>query len=140
MKIEFEKNEEKILAVFYNYPTRIFHIRELARLTGLNPNTVLTALKELKRKNLIKQEKKKHIVELIANRTNEFRNSKRTFNLKRIYDSGIINFLIDKFSPEAICVMGSFSSGEDIEKSDIDIIVIGKEKESIGSLITFEEN
>ena len=42
-----------------------------------------------------------------------------------LYDSGLIDFLKEKYQfPETIIIFGSYSKGEDTEKSDIDIAVI----------------
>jgi len=138
---EFKTNNEKVLEIFFDDPTRKFYIREIARTTNLNPNTVLNITNKLLKKGLIKREKKSHVVELYANLNKEFKTLKRVNNLKRIYESGIVEFLAEKFSPEAIVLIGSYSSGEDIKKSDIDIVVLpGKKDETIESLDEFEKN
>ncbi len=132
-------NYNKILGVFYENPTMKFHVRELARITKLNPNTIINVIKSLEKERLIIKEKKKYIVEISANIENKnFTTKKRIFNLSQIYESGIIEFLEQKYSPKAICVLGSYSKGEDIEKSDIDIIIIG-EKEKSEDLTKFEK-
>jgi len=126
----YNLNEQRILKEFFENPTKKFHILELARITSLHPNTVLSSLNSLYKKNMIKQEKKRHIKEVYANTENkEFIMEKKLFNLKQIYESGITEFLIKIYKPEAISLIGSYSSGEDIEKSDIDIVIITKIKE-----------
>ncbi len=86
---------EKVLDVFFNAPTHRYYIREIARITGLNPNTILNISNSLEKEKLIKREKKKHIVELSANIENkEFKELKRISNLKKIYESGLIDLLI----------------------------------------------
>lgn len=128
-------NKERILGIFFDHPTAKFHIRELARISGLNPNTVSSAVKPLKKENLVNIEKKRYIVEISANiSSREFIRKKRVHNFSRIYDSGIVDFLEKYFSKDSapiidsISVMGSYSQGEDIEKSDIDIVVISRDK------------
>ena len=54
---------------------------------------------------------------------------KRIFNLNQLYKSNILKEIINKFSPEVISVMGSYSRGEDIEDSDIDLLIISNDKE-----------
>ena len=39
----------------------------------------------------------------------------------------MIDFLVDSLSPDAIVLFGSAARGEDIEDSDIDLLVIAKE-------------
>ncbi len=46
---------------------------------------------------------------------------KRLYNIKQLFDSGLIDFLTKEFSNPAIIVFGSYSKGEDIENSDIDL-------------------
>jgi predicted nucleotidyltransferase len=124
------ETKSRVLRVFFDNPAKKFHIREIARITKLNPNTVLNILRTLEKGTLIKKTKMKHIVEVSANINEEFKNEKRINNLSRLYESGIIEFLVNEFHPEAISVVGSYSTGEDIENSDIDLVIISKiEKE-----------
>jgi predicted nucleotidyltransferase len=132
------ENKKKILRVFFDNPTKRFYIREIARFTKLNPNTVLNVLAILGKENLIKKEKMKHIVEVTANIDEKFKDEKRIDNLTKLYDSGIIDYLTKEFHPLAISVIGSYSTGEDIERSDIDIVVISKEEKEV-DLSKFEK-
>ena len=47
----------------------------------------------------------------------------------KIYESMLIDFLEDKFLGLTIILFGSYSRGDDISKSDIDIAIIGQKKE-----------
>ncbi len=133
-----KSNEDRVLGVFFGNPTEKFHIREIARITGLNPNTILNITIGLEKEKLLKREKKRHVVEVFANVSERFKQLKRMSNLKKIYESGILDILINHYSPEAISLVGSCSSGEDVNKSDVDIVVISRKKE-IMSLSRFEK-
>lgn len=123
-------NENKILKELFNKPTYGFHIRELARETKLNPNTIITLTNHLEEEGLIKKEKKKHLVEVSLNFENpKTIQRKKLFNLSELHDSGLIEFLIEKYNyPKAIILFGSFARGEDAERSDIDIAIITPNK------------
>jgi|SRR3989344_5137155 len=121
-------NYDKVLDVFFNNPAERFYVREIARLTKLNPNTILNITEQLVKEDLIKREKKKHIVEFFANTGKKFRKLKRIYNFSKIFINELIDVLDKKFSPDAISVIGSYSRGEDIEDSDIDIVVISKKE------------
>ena len=55
---------------------------------------------------------------------------KRVENLKMLYESGLAHFLRDKFPGCTAILFGSYSRGEDIHSSDIDIAIVGtKDKE-----------
>ncbi len=125
-------NKEKVLKEIFENPTYSFHIRELARKIKLNPNTIINVAKELKKEYLVIKKKNKNLVEIEGNVEDKmFIRSKRLFNLHQLYDSGLVDFLIRFYNaPESIVVLGSYSKGEDIEKSDIDIVVITSKKEA----------
>jgi predicted nucleotidyltransferase len=136
----YNLNEQKILEVFFKSPTAKFNLLELARLTKLHPNTTINTLKKLEKLGLVKQERKKYIKEIYANKENpNFNLEKKIFNLKKIYESNIIQKLVKEFSPDSISIIGSYSKGEDIENSDIDILVISKKEYSNANLKEFEK-
>lgn len=125
-------NKEKILKEIFENPTYSYHIRELARITKLNPNTIINIINDLKKQNLVTRRKNKNLVEIEADAENKhFIREKRLFNLKQLYYSGLVDFLISYYNePESIVVLGSYSRGEDIEKSDIDIAIVTNKKET----------
>ena len=123
-----ETNEQKLMKVFFDFPTEKFHLRELARKTKLNPNTVIRTVKRLSKDGLIVSRKKIHLVEVFVNRNNEFKILKKIENIKRLYNSEIVDNLVEKFHPSLISVIGSYSTGDDIELSDIDLVIVSKEK------------
>ena len=134
-----QSNYDKVMGVFFDNPNEKFHIREIARITKLNPNTVLNMTKKLEKEELIKRERKRHDVELSAVFDEKFKLFKKIDNLKKIYDSGIINLLKEKFNPEAIAIIGSYSIGEDVEESDIDFVIISKKEYESIDLSSFEK-
>ena len=56
---------------------------------------------------------------------------KRADNLKQIYESGLADFLEKEFAGGTIIFFGSYSRGEDMASSDIDIAVIGRKEKQI---------
>ena len=133
------ENKNKILEKIFDRPTYKFHLRELARVTKLNPNTVSSLISLLVKESLVKKEKRKHLIEVFFN----FGNPsaiwvKKLFNLNRLQKSGIIDFLVDKYNPSSISLIGSYSRGEDYEISDIDIVVISNNKSTF-DLAFFEK-
>ncbi len=124
-----DNNEESFLEEVFAKPNYKFHIRELARLTKLNPNTIINIAKNLERQGIIKKINRKHIVEISLNLEDKKTQWRRKlFNLKQVYNSGLTDFLIEKYSPNSISLIGSYSRGEDIENSDIDIVIFSSKK------------
>ncbi len=110
-----------------------FNLREIAKELNVSPTAVSKSLVELEKDSLVKIEraKKINLFSIELNRDNQKTIFlKRTENLKIIYEIGLVDELFEKFPGCAIILFGSFSLGEDIENSDVDIAIIGsKEKE-----------
>lgn len=134
----YKKN--KVLAEFFKKPTVRFHIRELARLTKIHPNTIIKLTDELEKESVIIKKRYKNLIEAQANIESEhFIREKRLFNISQINKCGLLDHLISFYNnPRAIVLYGSFARGEDIEKSDIDMAVITKEKKT-SNLILYEK-
>ena len=136
---KMNNNYKKVLEIFFDNPTGRFHIREIARLTKLNPNTIINIVKKLEKEDLVRVEKKTYLVEISAHFENKkFKEKKRISNILKLYESGLIDFLVKEYSPKAVSVIGSYSLGEDIEESDIDIVIITNKEEEI-DIKKFEE-
>jgi len=128
----------KVSEIFFIEPTTTHFIKEISRKINLAPTSVRNHIKDLLAKNLIKKKKAKPFNGLVANRENEdFIFYKRVYNLYSLKQ--LTDFLISTFWPKLIVVFGSYTKGEDIEKSDIDILIISKTKKEI-NLERFEKN
>ncbi len=128
--IEHKNKQEKIMKIFFNSPSQRFHVRELSRLTKISVSTVSRVIKELLKKYLLVIRRKTPILELEANlNSKKFISNKKEFNIHQIKEVGLLDFIIEKYNePEAIILFGSYSKGEDFEKSDIDILVVTSKK------------
>ena len=137
-----EKNAtQKVLQVFFESPVTVFYLRELSRLIGKSLPTIITVTDTLARENLISKKKENVMTILKANRQNDyFIRCKRIHNMERLYESGVVDILIRKYNhPQTIVVFGSFSRGEDIQTSDIDLAVNTDKKLKV-DLSSYEEN
>ena len=116
---------QKVLEVFFEYPSRELHLRELSRILKLSMPTIISTTSSLSKEKLIIKTKGKVITKVTANRENiNFARYKHLYNLERIYTSGIIDYLSNIYNhPKNIILFGSFSRGEDVESSDIDIAI-----------------
>jgi len=122
-------NRYKLMKLFLDNPTDSFRLRELSRLSGISPLSVMNYLKEFEKEELIKKYEKRKIPFYQALRDNEkFILYKKLSIIYELNESGLVNFLWEKLSPEAIILYGSHAKGESIETSDIDIFIIGKER------------
>ena len=119
-----------VLDYFYVHPTEAIHLRELSRKLSISMPSVVQAMKKLEKEKLVFVERGIALTQIRALHGNEFLRLKRVYNLDSLYRCGLVDYLIESLRPVAIVCFGSYSRGEDTEKSDIDIAVIcGKDKE-----------
>lgn len=127
----FEKyNRYKILKLFLFSPNDSFRLRELSKLSEISPSSVINYLNEFEKENLIIPYEKRGIPFYKSNLESE----RLTFYRKiailyELENSGVIDFLWDKLAPESIILYGSYAKGEFTEDSDIDLFIVGNEKE-----------
>ena len=128
-----EKSTTKlVLEEFFVYPTLQVHLRELSRRMDISLPTILIATKNLLQEKLLIKKENKVLTILQANRANvRFLRKKNVFNLESIYESGIVDYLSAEYNFAAIILFGSFSKGEDIENSDIDLAIIAEKTKNL---------
>ena len=123
----------KTLQLFFDEPTKEHYLMEISKRTNLAHTSTKENLINLKNKNFIietKEKKGKRIFPIYKTNLDnqEFKFYKKIFNLLNLEESGLITFIYDKTSPNSIILFGSYSRGEDIEESDIDLFVQTKEQ------------
>ena len=122
----FRESVFKVAELIFNSPNKTFHIRMLEKETGFSTTAIIDSINELKNYEIIKIEETPLTTNIKANFDSEaYRFYKLVFNLYRLKRYGFVDELIEIFdNPEAIVLFGSFAKGEDVEESDIDILVI----------------
>jgi len=111
-----------------------FNLRGIAEHLNVSPTAVSNALPELEKENLISVEKSEtmNLMSIKFNRDNKKAiELKRTENIKLIYESGLVDFLEEKFPGCTIILFGSYSYGDDTTTSDIDIAIVGGKEKKI---------
>jgi len=126
----FRESTFKIAELIFNYPNRIFHIRLLEKETSFSTTAVISSIEELAKYNIVKIEETPLTKNVRANLESEaYRFYKIVFNLYRLKRYLFVDQLIEAYNnPQAIVLFGSFAKGEDIEESDIDILVLSSNK------------
>ena len=130
----------KTLDVFFTYPTKSHYLMDIARTTGIAHTSIKKNLKELVKEGIIneKNEKrgKRQFPIYNASLNTPFKKLKMIHNLEEVQEAA--GFIEDKLAPRAIVLFGSYSRGEDVEDSDIDIFVECKKEEL--NLSLYEKN
>jgi predicted nucleotidyltransferase len=123
-------NTYKILQQFFDMPTHRFQIREISRITKISLPSVINHLRILEKEGFVKKVKNGVYHSYTAVINDKFRLYKKLDLIRRLHESRLVDYLEKELSyPSAIVLFGSGAEGEDMEKSDIDIFIIAKEKD-----------
>lgn len=131
MKNRYNKTNEllilKALKFFVENPYEEIYLREFGRKLKISPNSSQRFLNLFLEQNLIKESRRANLRYFKANIDSiVFRQIKIIFSLKKLEDSGLIDYLRDKFFQ--VVLFGSAAKGLDDDKSDIDLVCIGIKK------------
>lgn len=139
-KLKLTNLQNEILRFLFIKSGMIVNARAIANYLKVSQPAISKSLPLLEKEDLINvskdKESKRLSIEL--NRENhKIMQLKRVDNLKLIYESGLADFIEKEFAGSTIILFGSYSRGEDIINSDIDIAVIGR-KDKLINLEKFE--
>ena len=114
--------------VFFISPSKTHYLLDISRSIILAHTSVKKSLNNLLKIGLIVEQiekKGKRKFPLYKSNINNqlFKKYKIIYNISSILESNLIEFIEEKLAPKSIVVFGSYSRGEDIETSDIDIFV-----------------
>ncbi len=120
------KKVDNILALFVEEPDRKFNVREAARILKINPSTASKYLNQLAREGLLIKKKERNLILYSADtESRKFRDFKIYYNIKKIRESGLVDFLEKEMNyPETIVLFGSYVKGENTKRSDIDLFIL----------------
>jgi len=115
---------------FLENPYKEVYIRELAKKLNLSPFAVKKYADILVKEMMLSDEKRANLRYLMANTSSLFyRHAKIAHNIRKLVNSGLIESIKENIvNLSSIVLFGSLAKGEDKVESDVDIIIIGKEK------------
>ena len=133
-KLKLTCLQQEILRLLFVKAGKSLNQRQIARYLEVTPPAVIKALPVLEEEELVKiqqdKETKRWSIEL--NRQNHnVMHLKRADNLKLIYESGLADYLEKEHAGGTIILFGSYSRGDDIINSDIDLAVVGRKEKSV---------
>lgn len=120
----------KTIRYFLDNPYKEVYLRELAKKLNISPFAIKKYASLLLKEGLIIEERRANLRYFKANINNNFyKQLKISFNIQKILKSRVLDF-IQKNIPavSSVVLFGSIAKGLDDEKSDIDLLIIGKNK------------
>ena len=116
--------KEKIKVFFSMNPTAKLRVRQIERELGLPLPSVIRYCSELEKEGILRKESVSGISAYSADRASKkFLIEKRLLNIKMMFESGLVDYIIREHFNPIIVLFGSYSKGEDIESSDIDLYI-----------------
>lgn len=121
----------KTAKVLFDEPTKPHYLMEISRKCQIAHTSVKQHLRTLAKEGILKEttEKKgtRSFPTYTANLDSQaYKTNKKLVNLLTLEESGLIDHLNDKTFPKTIILFGSYSKGEDLEESDIDLFIESK--------------
>ncbi len=116
--------KEKIKEYFFVHPTAKLRVRHIERDVGVALPSAIRYAKELEDEKILKSAVVAGVKVYMADRgAREFLVRKKLFNVYSLFSCGLVEFLVREYSNPAIVVFGSYSRGEDVEGSDVDVYI-----------------
>jgi predicted nucleotidyltransferase len=131
-KLKFTQLENEIFSLLCLRSGEKLSQREMAKILDVSPTAIAKSLKKLLNNEFAVLEKTKTINFISLNIKNKrVIEIKRSENIKNIYLSGLSDYLEESLAGSTIILFGSYSKGEDTNRSDIDIAVIERKQKSM---------
>jgi len=125
-----KSNEWKLLELFFKKPLYSYHLREICKLLKWSPTKARYYLEILKKEKLIIESKEKNLSLFKSVENEKFKQYKRIYNLMQAFKiAEILEEKLENF--DAIVFFGSAFRGDDTERSDFDICIIGSKEVEI---------
>ena len=123
-----KSNMVRTIEIFFINPSKNYSLMEISKTIKLAHTSVKKNLKKLIGEGLItksieKKGKRKFPIYKASLDSKNFKKYKIVYNLYSLLESGLIEFVEEKLMPKSIVLFGSYSRGEDIGESDIDLFV-----------------
>ena len=133
-KLELTILQLEILRLLFVKAGTPLNQRQIANLLEVSPPAITKALPGMGEKGLIKasQDKGTRRWSIELNRDDHrVLQLKRADNLKLVYETGLADFLEKEYAGASVILFGSYSRGDDITNSDIDVAVIGRKDKGV---------
>ncbi|MBI4439715.1 nucleotidyltransferase domain-containing protein [Candidatus Woesearchaeota archaeon] len=116
--------KKRIVEFFFEYPTNRLRVRQIEREVKVPLPLAIRYAKELEKEGILKSTIISGVKLYSADRSSKvFLLEKKIFNLRSLYASGLVDYVIGEYGNPAMMVFGSYALGEDSEESDIDLYI-----------------
>jgi len=124
----FTDSQTRVLRWLFGQPERGYHINELLRLTGLGSASLQRELKKLEEAGLVRSERVGNLRRFQANAESPVYGELVALTRKTLGAEPLLREALEPLAPqlEVAFIYGSVAKGTDTAKSDIDVMLVGK--------------
>ncbi len=124
----FSDSQTRVLRWLFGQPERGFHINELLRLTGLGSASLQRELKKLAAAGLVRSERVGNLRRFQANPDSPVYGELVALTRKTLGVEPLLREALEPLAPklEEAFIYGSVAKGTDTAKSDVDVMLVGK--------------
>ncbi|MEK6809665.1 MAG: nucleotidyltransferase domain-containing protein [Nanoarchaeota archaeon] len=130
--------KSKIKEYFLLNPQLKLWVRQIERDLKIPLPSIICYTKELERENILQSTEAGMRIYSADRASPTFILEKKLYNLRSLFSSGLVDFLVQELSNPTMIIFGSYARGEDVENSDIDLYVESVKK-YFPSLAKFEK-
>ena len=141
LKLKFSILQLEVLRFFCLNSGDFFNLQRIADRIGVSPPGVAKAVKALEKDGWITvvKDRESGRFQIGLDRENsKVIAYKRAENLKMLYEIGLVDCLYGLFPGATIILFGSYSFGEDVKGSDVDMAIIGANEKKV-DILRFEQ-
>lgn len=126
-----QSKEERVLELFFNYPTKEWHFEEIVRSAKIARSKAAEWLKLFVKDGIVLKIKEKNKMPHYrsAHESAVYRNRKKLFAHMKLYTSGFLTHLSSLPKAKTIILFGSFSRSDWYKESDVDVFIYGDPEE-----------
>lgn len=125
----YHGKKQDVLEQFFRKPRHRFQLRELSRESDVSTPSVKNYIQEFMDEELVEEVEQGVYKGYRAKLSEEFMVQKKLYNVEKLRETGLIEMIEGECVPNAVVLFGSAAEGEDVEESDIDLLVVSGEKE-----------
>ena len=124
----FTDSQTRVLRWLFGQPQRGYHLNELLRLTGLGSASLQRELKKLAEAGLVRSERVGNLRRFQANSESPVFGELVALTRKTLGIEPLLRESLEPLAPklEAAFIYGSVAKGTDTAKSDVDVMLVGK--------------
>jgi predicted nucleotidyltransferase len=137
----FPRTKQRILGILFSQPARAIHLRELARMAGVNPSSIQRELQTLVEAGIITKVPHGNLHEFQANRDCPVFDELCGFARKTYGIADVIRTALDGLPIDVALIFGSVAKGSETAGSDVDVLIISETgyRDAIDRLMAVEK-